>query len=69
VNGTSACRWRDGVTLGAYRGLRSGPSGVTELGRAFLELHEGNFLAAIGQLLLRVDALDRRASNDSGEAS
>jgi hypothetical protein len=62
-------RWIDGVTLGAYRGLRSGPSGVTELGRAFLEVHESDFLAAIGQLLLRVDALERRASNGRGEAS
>jgi hypothetical protein len=62
-------RWIDGVALGTYRGLRSGPSGVAELGRAFIAAHNGDFLAAIGQLLLRVDALERRASNDRGEAS
>jgi hypothetical protein len=69
VNDTTARRWRGGVALGAYRNLRSGPSGVEHLGRAFLEVHEGDFLAVIGQLLLRVDALERRASNDRGEAS
>jgi hypothetical protein len=72
VNGTSARRWRGGVALGAYRNLRSGPLGVTELGRAFLEVHEGDFLAALGQLLLRVDRLERRLLEcchqvDSGE--
>jgi hypothetical protein len=63
TTGRGARRWRGGVALGAYRNLRSGPSGVAELGRAFLAAHEGDFLAAIGQLLLRIDALERRVQN------
>jgi hypothetical protein len=52
-------RWRDGVALGAYRRLHSGPSGVEELGLAFAAVHEGNLLAAVGQLVLRMDRLER----------
>jgi hypothetical protein len=50
----------DGVALGAYRQLRTGPRGVSELGLAFLAVHDRDLLAVIGQLVLRVDILERR---------
>jgi hypothetical protein len=63
VNDTTARRWRDGVALGAYRSLHSGPSGVEELGLAFVTVHEGNLLAAVGQLVLRMERLERLVRN------
>lgn len=49
----------DAVALGAHRDLRSGPHGVTELGRAFLAVHGGDLDAALGQLLVRIARLER----------
>jgi hypothetical protein len=53
----------DGVTLGSYRALRAGPRGAKELGTAFVAIHEGDLLAAIGQLVLRVERLERLVRN------
>lgn len=51
----------DGVALGAHHALRGGPRGVVELGQAFLSAHGGDVAAALGQLLLRLECLERRA--------
>ncbi len=56
----------DGVALGAHRALRAGPRGVAELGQAFLTTHGGDLVAALGQLLLRLQCLEHevRRSED-----
>lgn len=51
-----------GVALGAYRQLGAGPRGVAELGQAFIDAHGGDVAGALGQLLLRVDLLERRVA-------
>ncbi len=50
----------DGVALGAYRALRAGPSGAERLGEAFIAAQGGDLAGAIGQLLIRVERLERR---------
>jgi hypothetical protein len=55
----------DGIALGAFRSLRSGPRGAGEPWRSFVEIHGGDEDAAIGQLLLRVLQLEGRGGRSS----
>lgn len=48
----------NGVALGAFRSLLSGPRGAGALWRTFVEVHGGDEDAALGQLLLRVLQLE-----------
>jgi hypothetical protein len=50
----------DGIALGAFRSLRSGPTGAAALWRRFVAVHDGDEDAALGQLLLRVLQLEDR---------
>ncbi len=63
----AGCRTRhlaDGVALGAYYALFSGPKGSAALWERFVEVHGGDKDGALGQLLLRVLQLeDRRQDN------